>query len=145
MLLCGDETIRELNRQYRGKDAPTDVLSFPQEEGPPMPLGMADDAIPRALGDVVLSVETARRQAEEHGWSLQEEAEALLAHGLLHLLGYDHETPEERAVMREREREILGEKSIWARGGGGGPDGESDSDQEGESGGVDGGRIGGAG
>lgn len=113
LLLCGDETIRELNRDYREKDRPTDVLSFPQEEGPAMPLGMAEDEIPHMLGDIVISVDTARRQAEEHGWSVQDEVEALFAHSLLHLLGYDHETPGEKAVMRARENELLGEKSVW--------------------------------
>ncbi|MBW3624607.1 MAG: rRNA maturation RNase YbeY [Armatimonadetes bacterium] len=116
LLLCDDATIRALNREYRGKDRPTDVLSFPQEEGPAMPLGWAEEEIPHVLGDVVLSVETARRQAEEHGGALQEEAEALLAHGIFHLLGYDHETPEKRAAMRARENELLGEKSVWMRG-----------------------------
>ena len=104
-----------MNRDYRGQDRPTDVLSFPQEEGPAMPLGMAEEEIPHTLGDVIISVETAERQAGEHGWTLQDEVEALLVHGLLHLLGYDHETPSERAVMQERETALLGEKSIWSK------------------------------
>ena len=116
LLLCDDAEIRELNREYRGHDSPTDVLSFAQEEGPAMPLGWTDIDAPHLLGDVVISVETARRQADDHGWTLQEEVEALLAHGLFHLLGYDHETPEEWGRMRERETALLGERSIWARG-----------------------------
>jgi probable rRNA maturation factor len=116
LLLCDDETIRHLNRDYRGQDQATDVLSFPQEEGPPMPLGTADDELPHTLGDVVISLETAARQATEHGWTLQEEVEALLAHGLFHLLGYDHDTPEEQALMQEKERNLLGERSIWRDG-----------------------------
>lgn len=115
LLLCDDATIQTLNREHRGQDAPTDVLSFPQEEGPPLPLGWADEALPHLLGDVVISVETARRQAESFGWTLQDEVEALLAHGLLHLLGYDHGTAEERSAMQERESAILGTKSIWAK------------------------------
>ena len=117
LLLCDDPAIQALNRDYRGVDRPTDVLSFSQEEGPPMPLGWADEAIPHVLGDVVISVETARRQAEEAGWTLQEEVEALLAHGLLHLLGYDHESPEDRAAMRAREDALMGDRSVWARAG----------------------------
>jgi probable rRNA maturation factor len=115
LLLCDDSAIRALNREYRDKDEPTDVLSFPQEEGPPMPLGFADEEIPHTLGDVILSVDTARRQAGEHGRTLQEEVEALLTHGVLHLLGYDHEEPDEREVMRARENEFLGDKSVWAK------------------------------
>jgi probable rRNA maturation factor len=113
LLLCDDATIQTLNQDYRGQDQATDVLSFPQEEGPPMPLGTADDSLPSTLGDVVISLETAARQATEHGWTLQEEVEALLAHGMFHLLGYDHDTPEESALMKDKERQLLGERSIW--------------------------------
>jgi len=115
LLLCDDDAIRTLNRAYRGQDRPTDVLSFSQEEGPPMPSDGEDGAVPRVLGDVAISIETARRQAREAGWTLQEEVEALLAHGLLHLLGYDHESTDDSRVMRAREDELLGEKSLWAR------------------------------
>ncbi len=99
-----DAAIQELNREHRGKDRPTDVLSFPQwdpeDEHPPAPL-------PIPLGDIVISVETAERQASEYGHSLEREIGFLLAHGLLHLLGLDHETPEEETVMRERQRRLL--------------------------------------
>ena len=115
LLLCDDVTIQALNRVHRGQDASTDVLSFPQEEGPPLPLGWADEEIPHLLGDVAISVETARRQAEAFGWTLQDEVEALLVHGLLHLLGCDHETSEDRSAMQARESAILGTKSIWIR------------------------------
>jgi probable rRNA maturation factor len=115
LLLCDDPTIQDYNRQYRGQDRPTDVLSFAQEEGRPIPLGATEEEIPRVLGDIVISMDRARRQAEEFNWSLQEETEALLAHGMLHLLGYDHETPEEEALMREREKAALGDRCIWIR------------------------------
>jgi probable rRNA maturation factor len=114
LLLCDDAAIQALNREYRSVDAPTDVLAFAQEEGPALPLGWADEEIPHILGDVVISVETARRQAADQGWALQEETEALLVHGLLHLLGYDHDVPAERDLMRAREAELLGERCIWA-------------------------------
>lgn len=86
VLICDDATIRSLNRHYRGKDAPTDVLSFPvsgaQPEGPPY------------LGDVAISLETARRQAAFAGCTLERELGTLLLHALIHLCGYDHESDE---------------------------------------------------
>jgi len=86
LVFCRDAEIRALNRQYRGRDEPTDVLSFSQSGGPEFPAGAP------SLGDVVISVETARRQAAAAGHSLAQEAEWLLLHGTLHLLGYDHPT-----------------------------------------------------
>lgn len=94
LLLCNDSLIRELNGRYRGIDSATDVLSFPQGD-------------PRLLGDVVISVETAERQASEYGVTVQEEVERLLAHGVLHLLGYDHESESEAEVMRAKEEALL--------------------------------------
>lgn len=99
-----DAAIHELNREHRAVDRPTDVLSFPQfepDEGiPPYP-------IPYSLGDIVVSIETAQRQAAEYDHSFERELGFLLAHGLLHLLGYDHETPAEESEMRERQRGLL--------------------------------------
>ncbi len=80
--LTDDETIRALNRDFRGKDKPTDVLSFPYNE----PVGKH-----RLLGEIVISVDTASRQARALGHSLEEEIKRLLVHGFVHLLGYDHE------------------------------------------------------
>ncbi len=103
IVLCSDAFIRPLNRDWRGKDAPTDVLSFAQQEGEAI---LEDDPV---LGDLVISVETAARQAAELGHSLDEELGVLLVHGLLHLLGYDHEQdPEEAAEMRAAEAKVLG-------------------------------------
>lgn len=101
VVLCDDAFILPLNRDYRGKDKATDVLSFAQREGE------AADAEDPVLGDVIISVETARRQAVEHGITLVQELRVLLTHGLLHLLGYDHLTEEERAEMEEEERALL--------------------------------------
>ncbi|MGA2759277.1 MAG: rRNA maturation RNase YbeY [Candidatus Cybelea sp.] len=100
LTLVGDEAMRALNRDYRGKDASTDVLSFPMD-GPRMP-----PAGERLLGDVVISVETARRQAADYDASLQDEIYRLLIHGLLHLLGHDHVLAGERRVMELRERQL---------------------------------------
>lgn len=93
ILLCDDATIHELNRDYRGKDRPTDVLAFAMREGEGGPLH------PEILGDVVISIDTTRRQARERGIAIVAEATFLLAHGLLHLLGYDHQTEQELRVM----------------------------------------------
>lgn len=93
ILLCDDATIHGLNRDYRGKDRPTDVLAFAMREGEGGALH------PEVLGDVVISVDTTRRQARERGVTIVAEATFLLAHGLLHLLGYDHRTEAEHRVM----------------------------------------------
>lgn len=106
VLLTGDEEIRTLNRDYRGIDSPTDVLSFSQNEGEDF--GTGEDESP--LGDVVISIETARRQAEQRGASLEEEVDLLLVHGLLHLLGYDHAEPEDEKRMFARQDEVLSAK-----------------------------------
>lgn len=103
VVLCDDAFIHPLNRDWRGKDKPTDVLSFAQREG--------DEADPDdpVLGDVIISVETAARQAGERGHSLGHELRVLLVHGVLHLLGYDHEVDEEAEEMEALERDLLGE------------------------------------
>lgn len=99
-----DEQIRALNHQYRGKDAATDVLSFPQddEDGFVSIPGMA-----RVLGDIVISLPRAKEQAETYGHSLEREVVYLAVHGMLHLLGYDHEDEVARAAMRQREEAVM--------------------------------------
>jgi len=93
--LVSDRESRSLNRRWRGKDRPTDVLSFPLQE-------------PGALGDVVISIDMARRQAREGGWSLAIELRRLLAHGILHCRGYGHDAPAEARRMAAAERRLLG-------------------------------------
>ncbi len=100
LLLTGDAQVRELNRTHRGKDAPTDVLSFPAPRGP----GQSEEE--RFLGDIAISVDTARRQAAEYDAPLQNEVNRLLIHGLLHLLGHDHHEAGERAAMESEERRL---------------------------------------
>ena len=92
MLLCDDARIRPLNAEYRGKDQATDVLSFPVE--------------PPILGDIVISVQTASRRVDEPRWLLDDELLFLLIHGLLHLLGHDHEQDAERAIMEAEEQRL---------------------------------------
>jgi len=99
LALVGNQEIRKLNARYRKKNRPTDVLSFPQEGN--LPTGQ------KLLGDVVISVEQAARQARKRGRRLRREIEDLMIHGILHLLGYDHERSSRAAkIMREMEREI---------------------------------------
>lgn len=105
ILLADDTTVRELNRKYRDTDATTDVLSFSQSEGDAF---TRPDGSAQHFGDVIISLDTARRQAVEYKLELQDEVSHLLTHGILHLLGYDHEQPEDAAAMRLQEGEILG-------------------------------------
>lgn len=104
--LVDDSTISELNSSYRGKNGPTDVLSFAQGEGD------GEMLIPWLLGDVVISVETANAQAISNGWGWLDEFRFLLIHGLLHLLGYDHIESEDRVRME------LMEQRLWKACGG---------------------------
>jgi probable rRNA maturation factor len=100
LVLSGDSQIHQLNKMYRGKDRPTDVLAFPMREGD---FGRLHAGLPaRLLGDVVLSIPTAKRQAKAAGKGELDEMTMLVAHGLLHLLGWDHDTKaKERAMVAE--------------------------------------------
>lgn len=97
-----DGRIRALNRRYKGVDRPTDVLAFPMQEG------HGAGITPGLLGDVVVSVETARREARVRGIPVREELLRYAIHGLLHLVGYRDHAPRERRVMRRREHRYLG-------------------------------------
>lgn len=104
------ETVQRLNRDYRGVDEATDVLAFgmlPQEEGDSS-FALPPDGVTR-LGEVIISYPQAVDQAREQGHSVDKELALLIIHGILHLLGYDHEKPEEEARMRAREKELLEE------------------------------------
>jgi probable rRNA maturation factor len=103
ILFIGDQQIRDLNHQFRDIDRPTDVLSFPQ-----ISEGELETSRTLVLGDVAISLETARCQSEEHELSFEEELTLLLIHGILHLLGYDHEISEqEDERMRNKTRELF--------------------------------------
>ncbi|XP_004498456.1 endoribonuclease YBEY, chloroplastic-like [Cicer arietinum] len=106
VLLCNDEFIRKLNKEWRDEDHATDVLSMSQHvPGLNLPILM--------LGDIVISLETAARQAEERGHTLLDEIRILMVHGLLHLLGFDHEISEEAEVEMEKEEELLLKSLGW--------------------------------
>lgn len=104
ILLTNDARIHELNREYRGIDKPTDVLAFALEEDATVAL---PPGFPRLLGDVIVSLDTVRRQAALHQVGVPDECAWALCHGVLHLLGYDHQTDEQEQAMRAREKEIL--------------------------------------
>ena len=106
--LTDNEQIRQLNKEYRQIDSPTDVLSFPlwevsQEENP----FVNPETDCGMLGDIVISLPRVKEQAEEYGHSCKREAAYLCVHGVLHLLGYDHMTEEEKNAMRKKEEELL--------------------------------------
>lgn len=103
--ICNDNEIREINKEHRGIDRPTDVLSFPF-------LDFETPEVMTLLGDIIISRDTAYRQAEEYGHSPKREFCFLAAHSALHLLGYDHETDSEREEMESKQREILDELGI---------------------------------
>ncbi|WP_076556894.1 rRNA maturation RNase YbeY [Salimicrobium flavidum] len=101
--------IQELNRNYRQKDTPTDVLSFPMLEFGEEAMEFQDEELPRMLGDVVISVDKAEEQAEEYRHSLEREFSFLALHSLLHLLGYDHMDEQDEKNMFARQEDILNE------------------------------------
>jgi probable rRNA maturation factor len=123
LVFVADEEIKELNAQYRGIDKKTDVLSFPQYaslaelkaelEDLDSSAGTADQLRePVLLGDVVISLETAKEQGEEYGHGFVREVGYLFIHGMLHLLGYDHLTGEDQAHMRQGEEAVLNQLSL---------------------------------
>lgn len=103
-----NEQIRLINRDYRGKDQPTDVISFALEEMGEGEVEIVGVDMPPVLGDIVISVPKAKEQAEEYGHSFMRELGFLAVHGFLHLLGYDHETEEEEKEMFSKQEQILG-------------------------------------
>lgn len=106
-----NKEIQEINRDYRGKDTPTDVISFAMQESVEGELEIIDEDmdIPETLGDIIISIEKAKEQAEEYNHSYERELGFLAVHGLLHLLGYDHMNEQDEKKMFARQEEILGE------------------------------------
>lgn len=112
--LTNNEEIHKINKEYRDVDMPTDVLSFPMYEREEIKdlKNDTDDEVEKILGDIIVSIEKVKEQAEEYGHSFERELAYLVTHGMLHLLGYDHMIEEEKVVMRKREEEILGTLNI---------------------------------
>lgn len=102
-----NEAIHEINRTYRDKDQPTDVISFALEELGEDEIQIIGEGIPRVLGDIIISTDRTREQAEEYGHSFERELGFLAVHGFLHLLGYDHMTPEDEKIMFGKQDKVL--------------------------------------
>jgi probable rRNA maturation factor len=102
ILIVDDQQIAQLNHQYLNREGPTNVIAFPMRQGP------FSDIAPNLLGDVVISADTAEREAKSAGISTQDRFDQLLIHGTLHLLGYDHEhSASEASKMQEKEKELF--------------------------------------
>jgi probable rRNA maturation factor len=111
VLLCDDATIAALNAQWRGRQEPTNVLSFPAPPASDLsasdPSAASDPLVPVHLGDIAIACETVVREAHEQGRTVSQHLAHLAVHGFLHLLGYDHQTDEEAEHMEALEREVL--------------------------------------
>lgn len=106
--LTDNARIQEINRDYRGKDQPTDVISFALEEPGEGEMDIIqEDGMPRNIGDIIISIERAKEQAQEYGHGFDRELGFLAVHGLLHLLGYDHMTTEDEKEMFGLQKEML--------------------------------------
>jgi len=116
LLIVDDELIRKLNREFRGQDTPTDVLAFAMSESGSPPLqdlqDLQDPSMPIYLGDVIISFPRAEAQACAAGHSGDDELDLLVVHGVLHLLGFDHDTETKRKEMWARQEAILGKRLI---------------------------------
>ncbi|QKY69488.1 rRNA maturation RNase YbeY [Lentibacillus sp. CBA3610] len=107
-----NQEIKEINRNYRQQDKPTDVISFAMQEKVGDEPDIFGEDLPLVLGDIVISLDKAKEQAEEYGHSLERELGFLTVHGFLHLLGYDHMNKEDEAEMFGKQDELLGEFGI---------------------------------
>lgn len=107
-----NERIQEINREYRKKDTPTDVISFAMEELGEGEIEITGSQIPRVLGDIIISVPKTKEQAEEYGHTFIRELGFLAVHGFLHLLGYDHMSEDEEKEMFTLQKEILNEYGL---------------------------------
>jgi probable rRNA maturation factor len=107
IVITDDEAVADLNRRFRGVDTPTDVLSFPADALPP---ALADE--PPYLGDIIIAYPYATAQAAREGHNLNDSLGLLVVHGVLHLLGYDHDTPEGRSAMWQAQGEALAALAI---------------------------------
>lgn len=107
--LTNNDEIHKINKEYREVDRPTDVLSFPMYEREEIEnlKHLVSDEIEKILGDIIISIEKIKEQAEEYGHSFERELAYLVTHGMLHLLGYDHMIEDEKNIMRKREEGVL--------------------------------------
>lgn len=110
IILTNPKNIKEINKQYRNIDKETDVLSFPMFEKEEIPNIEGD--IPDVLGDIVISIERVKEQANEYRHTFERELSYMVVHGFYHLMGYDHMVEEEKNIMRQKEENILGKLKI---------------------------------
>ena len=108
-----NERIHEINKEYRQKDAPTDVISFAMEEMGEGEIEIIGSDVPAVLGAIIISIDRMREQADEYGHSNERELGFLAIHGFLHLLGYDHMNEEDEKVMFSRQKELLEQRSLF--------------------------------
>ncbi|WP_350299499.1 rRNA maturation RNase YbeY [Peribacillus frigoritolerans] len=111
-----NDRIREINKEYRHKDSATDVISFALEEMGEDEVKIIGAEMPRMLGDIIISIERTKEQAEEYGHSFDRELGFLALHGFLHLLGFDHMNEEDEKVMFTKQKEILEEYGLSREG-----------------------------
>ena len=111
-IFVDNEQIREINANYRQKDAVTDVITFAIEDEMPGEIKIQGIPMPRMLGDVFISLPRTREQAERYGHSFERELSFLAVHGCLHLLGYDHIEPEEEKIMFGKQEDVLNARGI---------------------------------
>lgn len=109
IIFITDSEIQKINKQYRNQDKPTDVISFALEENKKEQAFLKE----RVLGDIYISIDRAKKQADDYNHSLKRELCFLAVHGLLHLLGYDHQTKEEEKIMFKKQELILDGKRLW--------------------------------
>jgi len=107
-----NEEIQEINRNYRGKDQPTDVISFAMEEMGDGEIAIIGDDLPTILGDIIISIPRTTEQAQEYNHSFMRELGFLSVHGFLHLLGYDHMEKEDEEIMFAKQKELLDEYGL---------------------------------
>ncbi|KAF1679586.1 rRNA maturation RNase YbeY [Bacillus mexicanus] len=105
--IVSNEDIQQINKEYRGKDTPTDVISFALEEEGEGEVEIVGADMPPVLGDIIISADRTREQAEEYNHSFKRELGFLAVHGFLHLLGYDHMTKEEEKEMFTKQKDLL--------------------------------------
>lgn len=107
-----NDEIQEINRIYRGKDQPTDVISFAMEEMGEGEIEIKGEDLPTILGDIIISIERTKEQAQEYNHSFMRELGFLTVHGFLHLLGYDHMEKEDEEIMFRKQKELLEEYGL---------------------------------
>ncbi len=108
IILTIPEKIQEINKRYRNVDKPTDVLSFPMFEKEEVEIIQKNGtSVPEILGDIIISIDQVKRQAEEYGHSIQRELAYMTVHGFYHIMGYDHVENEEKIKMRNKEEKVL--------------------------------------